>query len=406
MPHQKTSRHTETENKAVIASARRLFPAQVKWRRHLHQNPETALQEIKTTAFLKKELRRLGLALWTLKIPTGVVAELKGGRPGPTVAIRSDIDALPVTEQTGLPYASNTVGKMHACGHDMHMAIVLGTAALLAERRKELKGTVRFLFQPAEEAPPGGATLLVKEGVLRGVDAIFGLHVDPSIPVGKIGLCDGPMMAGVLDFDISITGRGSHAARPHLGVDAVVAAAAVVNALQTIVSRRTDQLSPMVLSIGQFSGGTARNVIASSAQLICTARTLDLELARKLPGLIKQTVAAACRVHGAVGKTTIVASYPPLVNDTATNKLYSDVFATLFGRTKVVKADQSLGSEDFAYYLEHVQGAMLRLGIRNPAIGAVQPWHSSKFVADENALWYGSALLTGAVLKYAEEKTR
>ena len=385
----------------MIETVRRWYPTQVQWRRHLHQHPETALEELKTTAFLKTELRKIGLTLKPLKLRTGVVAELKGALPGPTVAIRSDIDALPILEQTGLPFASRTAGKMHACGHDMHMAIVLGTAAVLSEHRKELRGTVRFIFQPAEEVAPGGAVLMIKEGALRGVDAIFGLHVDPAIPVGKIGLRDGAMMAAVCDFDVAIAGIGSHAARPHLGADAIVAATDVVQALQTLVSRRTDQLSTLVLTVGQITGGTARNVIASSSHLTCTARTLDPVLAKRLPSLISKTVASACKVHGAVGKTTIVASYPPVVNEPAVNRMYADIFAGLFGRSRVIEADRSLGGEDFAYYLQRVPGAMLRLGIKNRAIGADQPWHSSRFIADENALWYGSALLAVAALEYS-----
>jgi amidohydrolase len=406
MSHTQIKTAQGKEENKIVAAAHRWYPAQVKWRRHLHQHPETALQEFETTAFLKKELRRLGLTLRPLKLRTGVIAELKGDRPGPTVAIRSDIDALSVLEQTGLPFASRTVGRMHACGHDMHMAIILGTAAILAERRKELKGSVRFLFQPAEESAPGGAILLVKEGVLRGVDVIFGLHVDPSIGVGKIGLRDGPMMASVCDFDVTITGRGSHAAKPHLGVDAIVIAAAVIQALQTVVSRRTDQLSPVVLSIGQINGGTARNVIASNVRLIGTVRALDLVMAKKLPGLITKTVTSVSRSHDAIGETSILAAYPPVVNDAAVNRLYADVFSGLFGRKQVVQADQSLGGEDFAYYLQKVPGAMLRLGIRNRKIGADQPWHSSKFIADENALWYGAALMAAATIKYTEESSK
>ena len=389
----------------VVALARRWHPTQVKWRRHLHQHPEVAHEEFETTAFLKKELRKLGLKLRPLRLGTGVVAELKGTAPGPTVAIRSDIDALPVPEQTGLPFASKVAGKMHACGHDMHMATVLGTAAVLSEMKSVLTGTVRFLFQPAEEVAPGGAILMIKEGALDNVDAIFGLHVDPAHPAGTIALCDGPLMASVYDFDILIKGKGSHAARPHLGVDAIVTAAAVVDALQMVVSRRIDQSVPVVVTVGQIEGGTARNVIAARAHLIGTARTLDPAMAKRLPGLIGKTVDAVCRTHGASAEITPVATYPMLINDPAINQLYTDVFAELFGRKRVRIADRSLGGEDFAYYLQLVPGAMFRLGIRNSKIGADQPWHSSKFVADEDALFYGTALLAGAALKYAEAKS-
>jgi amidohydrolase len=391
---------------SVVALARKGYPSQVKWRRHLHQYPELSDQEFETTAFLKKELKRLGLKIKPIRMPTGVVAELKGTRPGPTIAVRSDIDALPVTEQTGLRFASKIAGRMHACGHDLHAATVLGTAAVLAQFRKELRGTVRFLFQPAEETPPGGAIQMIKHGALQGVDTIFGLHVDPTLPVGTVGLCEGPMMASVVDFDITVYGRGGHAARPHLAVDAIVAASAVVEALQKIVSRYTDPQVPLVLSIGKISGGTARNVVADRVELTCTARTLSPDLGRRLPTLVSKTVTGVCRAHGAKGKIDFVASYPMLINDATTNRLYREVFGGMFGLKNVRVSDRVLGGEDFARYLQQVPGAMCRLGVRNARIGATRPWHSSQFIADENAMFYGTALFTGAILRYAELHSR
>jgi amidohydrolase len=397
---------SKAKSPAVVESARRWYPQQVKWRRHLHEYPEVANQEFKTTSFLKKELRQLGLKLRTFNLPTGVVADLKGARSGPTVAIRSDIDALPVQEQTELPFASRLAGMMHACGHDVHMATVLGTAAALSDLREELAGQVRFLFQPAEEEPPGGAERMVKAGVLKGVDTIFGLHVDPSLPVGSIGLCDGPMMAQVCDFDITIKGRGSHAARPHLSVDAVVTSAAVVEALQKIVSRYTDPTIPLVLTIGRISGGTARNVIADRVSLVCTARTLSPLVSRRLPSLIRRTATGVCRAHGATSEIKAVASYPMLVNDMATNRLYEQVFGDLFDRRRVKRTSPVLGGEDFAYFLQKVPGAMFRLGAGNKKIGADKPWHSSKFIVDENAMLYGTALLAEAVLQYGRDHAK
>ena len=391
---------------SVVTLARKGYPAQVKWRRHLHQYPELSDQEFETTTFLKKELKRLGLKIRSMRMPTGVVAELKGARPGPTMAIRSDIDALPVIERTGLPFASKIPGRMHACGHDLHAATVLGTATVLTQLRHKLSGTVRFLFQPAEETPPGGAVVMIELGALKGVDTIFGLHVDPHLPVGTVGLCEGPMMASVCDFDISVLGRGSHAARPHLSVDAIVVASAVVDTLQKIVSRYTDPQIPVVITVGKISGGAARNVIADRVDLACTARTLSPSLAKSLPALIRKTVSGVCRAHGAKSEITVVASYPMLVNDSSTNHLYRDVFGEMFRPGKVRTAERSLGGEDFARYLQKVPGAMCRLGVRNPRIGATKPWHSSKFIADENGMFYGTALLAGTVLRYAELHSR
>jgi amidohydrolase len=283
---------------------------------------------------------------------------------------------------------------------------VLGAAAVLAQFRKELRGSVRFLFQPAEETPPGGAIQMIKHGALKGVDAIFGLHVDPTLQVGTVGLCEGPMMASVVDFDITIHGRGGHAARPHLAVDALVVASAVVEALQKIVSRSTDPQVPLVVSIGKISGGTARNVVADRVELTCTARTLSPDLGQKLPSLVGKTVTGVCRAHGAKGEIDFVASYPMLINDAATNQLYREVFAGMFGMKNVRVSDRVLGGEDFARYLQQVPGAMCRLGVRNSRLGATEPWHSSQFIADENAMFYGTALLAGAVLRYPELHSR
>lgn len=393
----------------LLMRARRWHKTQIKWRRHLHQYPEIANQETQTTTFLKKELRGLGLKILPLKMKTGVLAELKGKKnntSGRTVALRSDIDALPVTEQTGLPFASKIKGKMHACGHDVHMATVLGTAALLSELRDQINGTVRFIFQPAEEDPPGGAKFMIEEGAMEGVDTIFGLHVDPHLPTGIVGLCDGPMMAMVLDFDLGINGRGGHAARPQFAIDAVTTAAEVVTALQKIGSRAIDPATPFVLTVGQIEGGTARNVIADRVKLVCTARTLSPPFGRKIMGLVRRTVGGICKAHGANFDIVEHSAYPILINDAATNARYAKVFETLFGRKKTRAAEPVLGGEDFAFYAQMVPGSMFRLGIRNKSLGADQPWHSSKFIVDEEAIYYGTALLAGATLSYLDEPSR
>lgn len=387
----------------LLKSVRKQYKSQVKWRRHLHRYPEIANQETKTSAFLKRELRSLGLKILPLNMKTGVLAELRGKLPGPTVAMRSDIDALPVTEQTGLPYASKISGRMHACGHDVHMAIVLGAAAVLSNLRDKLAGKVRFIFQPAEEDPPGGAKFMVERNALDHVETIFGLHVDPLLPTGTVGLCDGPMMAMVLDFDLTIRGRGSHAARPQLGVDAIVAAAEVVQALQQIASRKVDPAVPFVLTIGCMEGGTARNVIADEVKLACTARTLSPQFGPKIAGLVKRTVGGVCRAHGARFEMTELASYPILENDPATNARFARVYQQMFGKKKVRKVGPTLGGEDFAYYLQQVPGAMFRLGIRNRQLGAHRPWHSSKFMVDEEAMYFGTALLVGSTLSYLQD---
>lgn len=391
------------KSKDIQQLARHGHKQQVAWRRHLHQYPEIANKETKTTAFLKKELKQLGLKILPLKLKTGVLAELKGKLPGPTVALRSDIDALPVTEETGVKYASKFPGYMHACGHDVHMATMLGVAAALAKGRDQLAGNARFIFQPAEEDPPGGARFMIEQGALDGVATIFGLHVDPHLAVGRIGLCDGPMMAMVYDFDLIIKGRGGHAARPQFSVDAIVVACEVVDALQKLVSRQSDPSDPLVLTFGQIEGGTARNVIADRVRLVGTARTLSPAFGLKIPRLIKKITGGVCRAHGAGFEMTEDPAYPILINDAVTNASYGEVCRFLFGRRSVRPVEATLGGEDFAYYLQKVPGAMFRLGIRNPKIGAVQPWHSSKFMVDEEAMYYATAVMIGTTLKYLAE---
>lgn len=382
----------------VLREVEQIHQAQVNWRRHLHQHPEISNEEIKTTEFLTKQVTQLGLQILPIKMETGLLAELRGTKPGPTIAIRTDIDALPITEQTNLPYASKYTGKMHACGHDMHMATILGTATVLSKFREHLNGTVRFIFQPAEEMPPGGARPMIANGALKNVEKIFGLHVDPHVSVGKIGLRDGVAMASVTDFDLIIHGHGGHAARPHLAADAIVAAAEVVDAIQKIVSRDIDPISPVAITFGKIEGGTARNVIADQVKLVGTARSLNSATAKALPKLIKKSAESVCKARGTRLEMNIIAAYPVLSNTPAVNRLYHKNFERLYGKGKIEITEPVLGGEDFACYLEKVPGAMFRLGVGNPKINADQPWHSPKFKVDESALKAGTALLALSAL--------
>jgi amidohydrolase len=381
-----------------------LHSRQVQWRRHLHENPELSFEEHKTTKFLKGELEKLGLKIVPVNMETGVLAELHGKKKGPIVAIRSDIDALPIVEQSGVPFASKTHGCMHACGHDVHMATVLGCASLLAQIRDQFSGAVRFIFQPAEEMPPGGARPMIANGALSDVSMIFGLHVEPHLATGKIGLRDGASMASVYDFELIIRGRSGHAARPHLAIDAISTAAEVIESLQKVVSREIDPVDPVVLTFGKIEGGTASNVIAEEVRLAGTARTLSLRTFNKVPKLIRKTVAGVCKARGAAFEITPIADYPVLKNDPRINRMLTDTFTELFGRGRISEIEPVLGGEDFACYLEKVPGAMFRLGTMNKKIKADQPWHSPKFIVDEDAIPFGTALLAMAALKALEEK--
>ena len=391
---------TDGIHKEILTRAAKIRAKQISWRRQIHRYPELAMEEYKTTALIKAELKRIGLKILPLKMKTGVLAELKGTYSGPVVAIRSDIDALPVQERTGLSYASKIEGRMHACGHDVHVATVLGCASVLADMKKQIPGTVRFIFQPAEEKPPGGARPMIKNGAIKGVAGILGLHVDPHLPVGKIGLRDDSTMAAVYDFDLTIIGTGGHAARPHRAVDAIATAAEVVESLQKVVSRETDPISGVVITFGRIEGGSARNVIADRVHLVGTARTLSDESSKKIPSLIRKTVRGICQARGAKFEISEIADYPPLSNDPAVNKLFEDNCKALFGSKNVTGIDPTMGGEDFACYLQSVPGAMFRLGIKNKKIGSDKSWHSPLFKVDESAMYYGTSLLAAAAIDY------
>ncbi|HSH00145.1 MAG TPA: M20 family metallopeptidase [candidate division Zixibacteria bacterium] len=388
----------------IRALAKRLHPDLIKVRRHLHQRPEVSFEEVETTKFLIAELAKLKLTPFKTGLPTGVVTELKGVRPGPTVAVRTDIDALPILEKNEIPFVSKIPGRMHACGHDVHMAVVLGTARLLSQMKDEIAGNVRFFFQHAEEMPPGGARELIAAGALKNppVRAVLGLHVDPRTPVGKIGLRDGVTMASVDDVDITIIGKSGHAARPHDAVDAIAIAAEVVGALQRIVSRETDPFEPVVITVGQLHAGTARNVIAERAHMKATIRTLSAATAKRVKASLKRTVTNLCRARGARVEIDSIADYPPVDNVGWINRIYEQSFTELFGHGRVEETAPSMGGEDFACYLAEVPGAMLRLGVRNPKIGATENWHSDRFMVDEDAIYYGVALMASSALAALE----
>ena len=388
----------QTNYANIIKASKKWHRRQVNWRRHFHQHPELSFAEHKTTAHLRQIVSELGLKILPLKMETGLLAELRGKRSGHTVAIRSDIDALPVTERTKLIFRSKVDGCMHACGHDMHMASVLGAAAVLSEMRDDLPGTVRFIFQPAEEMPPGGAAPMIENGALDGVSMIFGLHVDPTEPTGKVGLRDGVTMAAVTDFDLIVHGRGGHAARPQETIDAIVVASEIIQSLQTIASREIDPISPVAVTIGKIEGGDARNIITDRVTMNGTARALSENAARELPKLIKRIAQSIGRAHGARVEVNFTPGYPVFKNHPQANRILSNSFSAMFGKGKVVTTPQVLGGEDFARYLKIVPGAMFRLGCRNQKIGADKEWHSPDFVADEDALTFGTALLSAAAM--------
>jgi len=380
-----------------------IFTTMVTLRRELHQRPELAFNEYKTSERIARELKKMGIDFKKGIAKTGVVGILNKEKNGKTVALRADMDALPVLEQTNFSYKSKNKGVMHACGHDVHMACLIGAAKILTRLKDELSGKVKFIFQPSEEVTPGGAKPMVEAGVLKNPDVsgIFALHCDSSIPVGKIGVREGPTMAQAESFDITIIGKGGHGARPHDGVDAIVVASQVVQALQTIPSRKINPLEPVVISIGKMEGGYARNIICDRVILKGTARTLNKEVAKKVPAFLKKIISGITKSAGAYFELSYYGGYPILINHPKATDLARSSIAELYGKDAIFEIERPvMGGEDFAYYLQKVPGSFLRLGIRNPKKNAVYPWHHPKFTVDEDAIKIGSAVLAGMAFDF------
>ncbi|WP_372632183.1 amidohydrolase [Cohnella sp.] len=362
-------------------AAEPLFEQLVAIRRQLHAHPELSHEEFETTASIRGWLSEAGIRIADYPLRTGVVAEV--GRGGPIVAIRADIDALPVQEETGLPFASRIPGKMHACGHDFHTAAVLGAALLLKQREAELKGTVRFLFQPAEEKAKG-ASQVIASGALEGVSAIFGLHNKPDLPVGTIGIKAGPLMAAADGFIVEVKGLGTHAAVPEAGIDPIVASAHIITALQSIVSRNVGALDGAVVSVTRLNSGTAWNVIADQAVFDGTLRTFDEKVRTKVRERFDQIVTGVGAALGAEATVRWLDGPPAVVNDPVWAE-QSAATAKAIG-LQVVEPIPSPAGEDFSFYLRQVPGSFFFLGTSGP-----QEWHHPAFDVDERALPIGAS---------------
>jgi amidohydrolase len=356
-------------------------------RRQLHQIPEPAYTEQKTAAAVADHLNRAGLEVHTGVARYGVVGLLRTERPGPTLMIRADMDALPVEEQTGLAFSSSHAGAMHACGHDAHMAMVLGTALVLSQMKERLKGNIKFIFQPAEEGP-GGAKPMIEEGVMENptVDYAVGCHLWPGSPEGTIGVRAGTIMAAMNRFDIRIIGSQGHGAMPHLCVDALEVGTQVVNALQRIVSRHMNPLKPTVVSIGAFHAGKAFNIIPGEAELSGTTRTFDLEVWNSWESRMKKILQGVCDSMGARFELSFEFGYPPTINDGFMADLVRRCAEDIVGSDKVFEPEPTMGGEDMSYYLQRAKGCFFFLGVGRP--GAA-PLHNPKFDFNEDVLLLG-----------------
>jgi amidohydrolase len=372
-------------------------------RRDLHRYPELAFGEQRTAEKGRAYLAALGLDVQAkVAGTTGVVATLESGQPGPTLVIRADMDALPIAESTGLDFSSRNAGVMHACGHDAHVTCALGAAKLLVENKAQLRGRILIVLQPAEETPPGGAQVLIEQGrILHGVDAAIALHCHPGIPAGTLAFRSGQMLAHSDRFLITLKGKGAHAARPHLSVDAVAVAVQVYQALQYLVSRENDPLHPFVLTIGRIAGGVAANVISETATLEGTTRSLDERVAEEVPERMKRIIGGICHAARAEFEFQYERGYPALVNDPGLTEQALGSARGLLGAGSVRSLEHAeMGGEDFAYFARKVPATMFRLGVGNAARGWEHSLHSPRFTLDEDALPIGAAALARIALDY------
>lgn len=386
----------------IRQQAAEVFPYAVSTRRHLHQHPELSFQEKETAAFIERELRAMGYEPQTGIGGYGLKVVLKGAKPGPTVALRADIDALPILEETGLDFASQNPGVMHACGHDAHTAMLLATAKALKERAADLAGTVVFIFQPGEEQNPGGASLMIKDGVLQNptVDHIFGIHVFPLFETGLIGLGAGPRLAAPDEIRVTIKGKGGHGAYPHLCIDPIVTAAQCITLMQQIVARNVGPFQQAVITIGAIHGGSATNVIPNEVQFKGTVRTMDPELRAKMPGRIEAVIRGVCEAAGAEYVFEYENGYPPLVNSVKETEEATTAALWAFGPEQVTEMPATMGGEDFAYYLEHVPGTFIRLGCTAKGIQNAPGLHNSKLMIDERCMETGIGYYLAVVERY------
>jgi len=379
----------------------------VETRRDIHRHPELGNREERTGRLVAERLRAAGLEVRYPIAKTGVVGILEGGWPGAVVAVRADMDALPVEEKRESPYRSENAGVMHACGHDGHTAIVLGAAEVLAALRTRLPGTVVFLFQPAEEGPPegeeGGALLMLKEGVFDDpkVQAVYGLHMDPLLDVGTVGWSIGPIFASSDRFRIDVAGRRTHGAAPHTGLDPVPVAAEIVSALQLIVSRQIDAQNPKVLTIGQIHGGNRYNIIAGDVFMEGTLRTLDAAVRADVKTRMERTIKGVAEAHGTTATLRFSSDgNPPTMNDAALTRASVASLERVYGKERVLEVKPQMPAEDFAWLAERVPGLYVKLGVRNEARGVKGMLHTEEFDMDEAVLPLGVRAVATLVWDY------
>jgi amidohydrolase len=375
--------------------AKEYAPEFIQIRRHLHANPELSYQEFKTTEYVQQQLAQIGIE-FEVKATTGILAIIKGkNADSRVIALRADMDALPITEENEVPYKSINTGVMHACGHDVHTTILLGAAKILHELKAEWEGTIKLLFQPGEERNPGGASYMIKDGVLENPrpNAIVALHVHPGLEVGKLSFRKGRVMASADEIYITIRSKGGHAAAPHLTADTILIASQLIVSLQQIISRNNSPISPSVLSICSIQGGNTTNVIPSEVKLMGTFRAMDEVWRYRAHELIRKQAVGLVESMGAEIDLHIDIGYPTVDNDPVFTEAAWQLADAYMGKENVLETELRMGAEDFGYYTQVVPGCFFRLGVRNEAKGIIHQVHTPKFDIDENAIEIGAGMM-------------
>lgn len=378
-----------------------LFPKMMNWRRHLHQYPELSFHERVTSSWIATQLSELGIEVQTGVGGHGLIATIKGDQPGPVIALRADIDALPIQDEKKCEYASKVPNVMHACGHDAHTSTLLAIASYYSANRSAICGERRLLFQPAEEVTPGGAMPMIQDGALDGVDVIYGVHLWTPLAYGLVSSKPGAFMAAADEFVIDIVGRGGHGGLPHQAIDAIMIGSTLVQSVQSIVSRNVNPLHPAVVTIGSFQAGTTNNVIAERCRLKGTVRSFDEQTRMMIHDRLKSLVTHICQMHGAEFDYQMRIGYPPVVNDEEEAERFFKVGERLFGESAVVRSEAITVAEDFSYYLEKVPGCFMFVGAGNESCGATYAHHHPKFDIDERAMQQAARLLIGMAEEYA-----
>lgn len=390
----------------IRSLADEFFPEVVRLRRAIHRKPELAFEENETAALVAETLRGIGLDPRTGVAKTGVVAHIVGGKPGPTLALRADIDALPIQEENDFEFVSENAGSMHACGHDAHTSSLLGTAMILSQIKEELSGSIRLIFQPSEEKLPGGAKVMIEDGVLAEMNGqsapkhILGQHVFPQLPVGTLGVRSGPFMASADEIYLTIQGKGGHAAAPQELIDPVLVQAHVITALQAVISRNRPPDQPSILSFGKIIAEGATNIIPNDVQLIGTFRAMDEDWRYRAHELIRQTATHTAKAFGATCDVEILVGYPALSNDPETARFVRSTAVDYVGEEYVVDLPMWYASEDFAWYTQQIPGAFYVLGVGNEAAGITHGLHTPLFTIDEEALRLGPGFMAYVAWKH------